>query len=568
MKQMITRRLKSFFLIAMQHSKKRNSLTHIRSLLNFFNLVFGNSEASNEFWDEILLPSLKNYFGPLNDVPERDFKEFSLSEENDSILGASTSGWSAFSFFEDLSKRLALDWSKATISRFKRSPIDLMEMAEPFGITDLKANGLPLLVKHIPYGFYAGGKVKMIQATQSTGSAAHALFWGAASLFARACDVITSPMSLRNLALCVAFANQRGAANLYFKLALQVDPGNRAKTFQKWALVKEAGREFRAAEDFYLKSIEESISFGRLKSDFVISYADFLVGQGNEVWVEPFYNAVLHLKPRHFRILFNLALYLGRVSRTDQALACCDKALSLAADFTSRASVLQLMSTILKASNQSAEKLLEVERQMEELENENQDGQALPSPVAKQRGAWFLFVCDGRDEAFSDLAKYLGPKSQEVRQLEMPLSKALPDLNDFPDDEEEAIRIYAADIVRSVKYPIVCEIAFVLVNGHYWTSDSSLEAVASFAAEHQGLRATMGVFVAHHDFVSTCLVYKSKIEGEIASRPRGETLDSWESIFQPDGYAGLTLSELSPNIRPFASFRREAYCRLLSEHSI
>ena len=565
LKQMVTRRLKSFYLIVMQQTKESSSLTHVRSLLNYFNLVFGNSAASNEFWDTLLLPSLTNYFGPLDDAPERDFKKFSLSVENDRIFGAAASGWSAFRFFVDLSKRLALDWSDATIARFKRSPIDLIELSEPFGITDLDAKGLPLLVKHIPYGFYARGKVKMLEATQLTGSAAHALFWGAAALFARACDVITSPMSLRNLALCVAFANQQSAATLYFSLALKVDPGNRAKTFQKWAFVKEAGREFEAAEDLYLKSIEESIRFGRPKANAVVSYVDFLAGQGQEVWLEPFYRAVLHLNPRHFRSMFNLALCLGRACRNDQALECCEEALPLAADDGSRANVLRLKFSLLKELNQSDEKLLEIELQLDSL---NRDGLA-PSPAVQQRGAWFLFASNACDEAFSYLAKYLGPRSREVRQLEISLCKTLPDLNNFKEvNIEDAIQSHAAAIVKTVKYPIVCEIAYIRIDGHYWTSSSSLKAVASFASEHHGRRATMGVFVAHHDFVATCLVYKSEIQGQISSQPRGEALDSWEALFEPDGYEGSTLSELSPNIRPFASFRREAYCRLLAKHSV
>ena len=160
-------------------------------------------------------------------------------------------------------------------------------------------------------------------------------------------------MSLRNLALCVAFANQQSAATLYFSLALKVDPGNRAKTFQKWAFVKEAGREFEAAEDLYLKSIEESIRFGRPKANAVVSYVDFLAGQGQEVWLEPFYRAVLHLNPRHFRSMFNLALCLGRACRNNQALECCEEALPLAADDGSRANVLRLKFSLLKELNQS-----------------------------------------------------------------------------------------------------------------------------------------------------------------------------------------------------------------------
>ena len=157
LKQMITRRLKSFLLIALQ-AKRAHTSTPVRTLINFFNLVFGTSPGSEKFWNQVLLPSTAEYFGPLDDFPynpkveSTNFKEFNFSAEHDRAFAEAFPhvgrGVTALRYFVDFSKRANVSWSTPSQERFRRYPLNLFaEEAEPFGTTDLDSQGLQLIVK-------------------------------------------------------------------------------------------------------------------------------------------------------------------------------------------------------------------------------------------------------------------------------------------------------------------------------------------------------------------------------------------------------------------------------------
>ena len=555
LKQMVTRRLKSFYLVAMQAESGR-ATTRVQTFLRFFNLTFGGTPVSDAFWQDVLFPSLTEYFGSLDETLTAGFKSFCLSPRHDEIFALANydarPGLSAFRFLVDFSKRIHAVWSATTIFRFSVSPLHLISVRDPFTSTDLAEAGIvPLFTKHIPYGFYAAGRVKLLKAMQLSGHAAFASFLGAAVNFAHACDIYSSSKVLRNLGVCVAFANDRLAARVYFDLALRVDPAGAAKTHTKMALVHEANREFTEAEDHYLKALECATV---PKVSAIVSYVDFLsYSRGDFEWATRYYEAILRISPFQCRCLYNLGLLVARAD-APRAIALLYKALDCAENVVEYVEICEALQDLLQRVERH-EQAKVIGGRIEKL-SLGGDEEAL------DEGPLFLLVSHSPD-AFSDLRMYMGKDAKQIRRVSVTHSFLL-DLN--TSTREQFIRAKAAFLAKSVQFPCVCQQSYLCVGGRYWTAKKFAAIdVAAFAKEHEGEKASLGVVVAHHDLI-TCHVYESSIKGIIVL-PRGEVVVKccWETIFQPKGFK-MAISDMPVRLRSLCSPRRLAYLKLILNH--
>ena len=103
----------------------------MQNTVEFFNLVFGASEASTNFWQNFVLPDVQEYFGPIADVAAvADLKSHLMHQSHieESV---------AFRLFWELTKKAALNWG--TLTDYYRSQPHLLTLSRaPFEFGDLK----------------------------------------------------------------------------------------------------------------------------------------------------------------------------------------------------------------------------------------------------------------------------------------------------------------------------------------------------------------------------------------------------------------------------------------------
>jgi hypothetical protein len=103
----------------------------LQNSVEFFNLVFGATEASSEFWQTFLLGDVQDYFGKQLDLESvADFKVYLFSslaiEENVS-----------FRVFWELSKKCGLAWG-SLVDYYRGQPHLLTLSPSPFDFGDLR----------------------------------------------------------------------------------------------------------------------------------------------------------------------------------------------------------------------------------------------------------------------------------------------------------------------------------------------------------------------------------------------------------------------------------------------
>ncbi len=215
----------------------------MQNTVEFFNLVFGASDASTAFWQDFVLCDVQEYFGPQSDLAGvRGFKSHLMGQPHieESV---------AFRLFWELTKKAALNWG--TLTDYYRSQPHLLTLSRaPFDFGDLKGKylfvfspllfphcvfvfaELPVEVTHLPILLHAQAKIKQILAMRCSGSRAFFLNWTSVSYFVRALDVLTTKEILRNIASSLGLIGANAAAREYFDMALSMDPHDERTLFK------------------------------------------------------------------------------------------------------------------------------------------------------------------------------------------------------------------------------------------------------------------------------------------------------------------------------------------------
>lgn len=99
---------------------------------------------------------------------------------------------------------------------------------------------------------------------------------------------------------------------------------------------------------------------------------------------------------------------------------------------------------------------------------------------------------------------------------------------------------------------------------YFVTADNGLEHICRMADGLASRRATARAYFGYFDGEQVA-IFNGEIQGEIAAHPRGDAgfAYGWDKVFCPDGYAGRTRAELSPDeyddvyrtIRPIEQLR-------------
>ena len=403
----------------------------------------------------------------------------------------------------------------------------------------------------------------MLRALEERGAAAFSLFWGAAASLALACDVYSSAKTLRDLGLCVAFARQPKAAEIYFQLALDVNrsPKSRAKTFCKMAQVRDANRQFDDAEEYYLRALEVATP---PSVSHILAYLDFLsTSRGNLHWATKFYEAVIRVSPNHCQSLYNYGICLAS-SDLNAGIEMLFKALACATDAYEYCFVSQTLQHKLKQARRP-EDADEQFKSMQKVLDETGLGHPHSAPDLRGAAA-FLFVSHSAG-ALACLNAYMGGDKQQIHQVAInhAFSANLSERSPY-----DAVVEKANIIADLVKYSCVCEVSYIKIGDNSETvlSETEFEDMdkEELVRNYAGQRAVLGVAVAHHNQIR-CRVYESTVSGKISSVriKRPIKCSVWLMYFQLDGFEPLTMAEIPAQMRPFLSFRRKAYLQLLTE---
>lgn len=541
---MISRKIKMIYLTLMRAKATVRVLDCLKTFLNLMNLVFGKSHGSDKLWDDVIRPALLYYGNFFESIPSTNFKHYVFSEEHDAIFdGGQTC---ALRLFLEVTKRLSIMWTPSVLSLFKQTPQNLVSRASPFRSTDLDES-LPVLVKHIPLGFYAGGKVKLLTAQNSSPAVRRSLFWGAAALFARAVDIIATAGSLRKLALCVAMVNERRAADLYFQLALEVDRKSVDRTYYGMARIAVSTHDYDSAHECFLRSLECAKMHPRARH--ISAFANFLIQRELVDAGKDFHRAALRLFPDHFDSLFSLGTCLRQMDPVG-AENLLRLALAQATDLRSyhRASV-------------------ELGKLLQSLERDDPDLTFATSklnvtdnlPDASSLRPHFVLSTNSSEVSF-EAGFFIGPSSVAFRTVSLDHGYD-PDLEVI--SVEHAVKAKSKVLFSLLALPCLCEVTFLVVDNVVRSGrDFAVRNVEIFARMHLNMRARLGVAVAFRKSSTECVVKTGHIWGKIVN-PRGLYGKGWDLIFEVENY-NKTLAELQPALRAMIGFRREPYLTLLA----
>ena len=268
--------------------------------ISFMNTVFGCSEESVRFWQDVLLPEVVSYFGQQDDLQDvSDFKAFLFSRQNEQVLGEPLS----LRLFSGITRRFGLkgSWDPAHVEMVLLNPSWLLNSHSPFSENDLLS--MPFTYKHLPIVSFCKAKVLQLRALLCSGARAWNLNWRSASLFCASLRMLTTIETLRNFASALHCVDERDGAAEFFGLALSLNTRD-SKTLYRMANAADISFENDRAEYLYLRSLEASLNPHRL-----VTFGDFILScRGDFKGAIEMYEAALHMCPNHAEALSNLAV--------------------------------------------------------------------------------------------------------------------------------------------------------------------------------------------------------------------------------------------------------------------
>jgi len=253
-----------------------------QQLIEYLNLVFGNTAASNKYWNGELKHELLRNF-PKALLPAEKAKSFNFRH----VLG----GHGLCQLFASVLSITSLRFRDKCVRNFSSNP-QAWSFAVPFDTTDLEE--MTASVKHmnimaLAEGYVLKNKGRTMRPrgdTSASGQAAGRTTTSDNSL--RLCEMAMEKFrealnanpgdkkALRELADTASMLNNHESANMYYQRCIEADPEDANSMFKYAVFLDEVAKNPELAEEYYLRTLEKD----PLHDHCLQRYADFLESQG------------------------------------------------------------------------------------------------------------------------------------------------------------------------------------------------------------------------------------------------------------------------------------------------
>eukprot|EP01119_Soliformovum_irregulare_P021101 TRINITY_DN6964_c0_g1_i1.p1 TRINITY_DN6964_c0_g1~~TRINITY_DN6964_c0_g1_i1.p1 ORF type:complete len:1087 (+),score=286.12 TRINITY_DN6964_c0_g1_i1:199-3459(+) len=281
-----------------------------RVVIDQFNLIFSETAQSRTHWKTVLKDLLLSKF-------ENSLDDDELNINLKTLLPCTKHAFRLKDgrciLFKKISKNLGLVFTEATQRSCLENP-NFFEFQQPFDETDLE--DIQERIKHMNIVSHSEGFVLKMKASKKFKDESLRLYHLAIDKFKKALESNPNNRnSLRNLADCYTYLDQKSEAEFYYKEAIKSDPHDTNSLYKYGAFLDKYDRSDQA-EEFYLQSLEADPTH----SNCLGVYADFLACSRNLYHeAEELYNCAIRLDKKNPFLLNNFGCLMILMNKFQEA---------------------------------------------------------------------------------------------------------------------------------------------------------------------------------------------------------------------------------------------------------
>eukprot|EP01091_Cochliopodium_minus_P008352 TRINITY_DN1876_c1_g1_i2.p1 TRINITY_DN1876_c1_g1~~TRINITY_DN1876_c1_g1_i2.p1 ORF type:complete len:1315 (-),score=354.21 TRINITY_DN1876_c1_g1_i2:100-3675(-) len=618
----IKRQAKEYFRLELSKKVKSYGIgCCLNRFVDYFNLVFGCSEHSEEYWQKGICSQIEEYFEFcfIPNEKENAMKQHTNPQSQNWFRSYIISlkrnvGEHPFSFLiKFISRSLSLVWNRCTWDSLTNQNT-LFNTFEPIDSTDII--DIEVCVKHLPIAPFSSGKFKQLKAMYADKELEFELHRQSVHLFSKALSSNPCLLKiLRNLAIAHLFIDHEYESLSFFSRALDLYPLS-ASTVFKYAMFLDKQLSSNQVELNYIRSIQ----IKPLKYKFICTYADWLLLRQKYEYSKTLYQIASKMKEERHEAFNNLACVHILTEQYDEAIKILEKSLIFCQSSLKKHSLMKHKSDkdyergILviyhnlfvayckkiqkinkntdnnnKNDNKNNENNIENNNKNNENNNENNNNINNDNNVVQINDTnlemarkYYLLSKSLKQRQMSTKCIHIATSSTyKLKEIKKVVGKkffwkikhAHLDLNDNEEDDTLEICKKKINLAFSIiKNNCLVETPYIKV--YEDNSDTPILQLTGnkfksigfekFSETYSGKKSSIGVYVAYKEAqTEKIFIYEGFING-IITKKSGLTGFGWDYIFKANGF-DKTISELE-QYRHLLNFRREPYLKFTINH--